>query len=1311
MAAAHAVASLTAPDGPRGPMHGRPRPGRIAALVPACRAVTTQLPDPPLNGPTGPSAGPPDPEFDWMLSPVLQALGAQAEEPRLQQAVAASQARFLEMAGRVDLSAHTRAQQESRRDAQDRIRIAQLQQDFAALDRPLSELMDHAVQRTQELLHADGCTLELIDDGVLVIVAASGLVSQRVGRRSNMAISLTGKTLAQRRVMSSDDTAIDDRLDRERALADGVRSLVIAPLRSGEAMIGVLLVAYAQPGAFYDRDVGNLQILGESLGVSIDRHRMHAQLRDAAEQYRMLFERNPQPMFVSDQETLAVLAANQAATEQYGYTEAQLLAMRLPELLADDESVGRQRFPGPSFTNVRMRHRRSDGGLLEVEVSGTTIDFGGRVARLSRVHDVTARFAAERALARVSRAQRMLSACNESLVRATSEQALLQELCRITVDIGGYAMAWVGFAHDDADRSVPAVARVGDERGYGAGFRLTWASDVPEGQGPIGVTLRTGELVIVPDVTRSPICLDWADRALAHGYRGLVCLPLRDGARTFGLFYLYLSEVTVPGEDEVALLKALAEDLAFGIVNLRAREQQRSTQEAQQRVQTAMLKVAAAVSASTGTEFFEQLAHNMADALGAQAGFIATLAPGGLVARTLGAVIHGRLHRSFEAPLAGSRLARLLGDIDWVVTEGVVEEFAPYPLLAGIGAQAYAGHSLLDAQGRVSGLVLVAFAEPLRQREFLASTLRIFAVRVAAELARRAADEHIRHQASLLDKARDAIVVAGMDWRVQYWNKSAERLYGWHAGETWGQPVGGLLFEDEVACQHAQRTLQASGEWSGEVARRRKHGEAVQVEARWTLVRDEQGSPLSILMIDTDITQRKQAEAKIQRLAFYDGLTSLPNRQLLQDRLGKALASCARHQTGGALLCMDLDNFKTLNDTLGHDKGDLLLQQVAMRLVSCVREVDTVARLGGDEFVIVLEELSPVREEIAVQARKVGEKILATLAQPYRLDGYEHQSTASIGVASFGTGNETAGELLKQADIAMYQAKAAGRHTLRFFDPGLQAAVTARAALEGDLRQAFVQREFFLQYQPQVDGAARITGVEALVRWRHALRGLVSPAEFVPLAEETGMILLLGYRVLEIACTQLASWRKQPGLSQLTMAVNVSARQFRHADFVRQVRSVLEQTGADPQRLKLELTESVLVDDMQAIVSKMDALKSLGVGFALDDFGTGYSSLTYLKKLPLDQLKIDQSFVRDVLSDANDAAIARTVIALARSLGLDVIAEGVETAEQRDFLAKEGCQAFQGYYFGRPLAADALDRLLREHTAGPTMPAFGSIAP
>ncbi len=444
-----------------------------------------------------------------------------------------------------------------------------------------------------------------------------------------------------------------------------------------------------------------------------------------------------------------------------------------------------------------------------------------------------------------------------------------------------------------------------------------------------------------------------------------------------------------------------------------------------------------------------------------------------------------------------------------------------------------------------------------------------------------------------------------------------------------------------------------------------------------------------------DITARKIAEDEIERLAFYDPLTQLPNRRLLLDRLQHALASSARSGRNGALLFIDLDNFKTLNDTLGHDKGDLLLQQVAQRLATCVREGDTVARLGGDEFVVMLEGLSENAEEAATQTEVVGEKIVATLNQPYLLAGYEHRSTPSIGVTLFGGHQNAIDELLKQADLAMYQAKAAGRNTLRFFDPKMQAMVTDRAALEADLREAVSQGQFVLYYQSQVDRDGRRTGAEVLVRWRHPRRGIVSPVEFIPLAEETGLILPLGNWVLETACAQLAKWADQPDTAHLSLAVNISANQLQRADFVAQVLAILGSTGANPQRLKLELTESLLLSDVENSIAKMSALKAKGVGFSLDDFGTGYSSLSHLKRLPLDQLKIDQSFVRDILIDPNDAAIAKMVVALAESMGLTVIAEGVETEAQRDYLARQGCHAYQGFLFSRPVPLDEFEEFVR----------------
>ncbi|MDE2418532.1 MAG: EAL domain-containing protein [Burkholderiales bacterium] len=450
-----------------------------------------------------------------------------------------------------------------------------------------------------------------------------------------------------------------------------------------------------------------------------------------------------------------------------------------------------------------------------------------------------------------------------------------------------------------------------------------------------------------------------------------------------------------------------------------------------------------------------------------------------------------------------------------------------------------------------------------------------------------------------------------------------------------------------------------------------------------------------ILAYATDITERKAAEAQIQKLAFFDSLTGLPNRRLLLNRLELVLAAAQRHRRHGGLLFIDLDNFKTLNDTHGHSKGDILLQQVAQRLNACVREGDSVSRLGGDEFVVMLDNLSEDALIAANQAEVVAEKIRSNLDQSYRIADIVFHNTASIGVTLFGEQSESLEEPLKRADTAMYQAKGAGRNAIRFFDPEMQAAVSAMVELEMDLRNAVTQHQFLLLYQPQINAAGCVIGAEALVRWQHPRRGLVAPMEFIRLAEETDLILPMGAWILETACNQLAQWAHDPGFASFSVSVNVSARQFQHMDFVPQVLGVLQRTGANPERLKLELTESMLIDNVDSISAKMAALKSHGVSFSLDDFGTGYSSLSYLKQLPLDQLKIDRSFVRDVLSDPNDAAIARMVIVLAETLGLAVIAEGVESAEQQALLLGQGCQNFQGYFISLPVPAAQFEEFVR----------------
>ena len=475
-----------------------------------------------------------------------------------------------------------------------------------------------------------------------------------------------------------------------------------------------------------------------------------------------------------------------------------------------------------------------------------------------------------------------------------------------------------------------------------------------------------------------------------------------------------------------------------------------------------------------------------------------------------------------------------------------------------------------------------------------------------------------------------------------------------------------------------------------ELQRQAPDGSVVWVSVSGAPVFGAAGNFSGYMGVARNITRQKQAEAEIQRLAFFDELTGLPNRRLLLERLERVAAACGRGACHGALLFLDLDNFKNVNDTLGHECGDHLLLQAGQRVVECVRTTDTVARLGGDEFVVILQGLHAREPEAAVEAEVVAQKILRVLNQPYDLQGSEVHSTASIGIAMFRSAQPAAQELLQRADLAMYQAKAQGRNAMCFFDPAMQASATARSALEADIRQGLQRGEFLLHYQPVVDVHGVVLGAEALVRWEHPQRGMVYPGDFIALAEHTGLILPLGRQVLQAACEQLVRWSGVPASQSWTVAVNVSTREFRHPDYVQQVLDVVRQTGADPSRLKLELTESLLLHDVEDGIAKMQVLRTQGVGFSLDDFGTGYSSLSYLKRLPLDQLKIDQGFVRDILTDPNDAAIACTVITLAHSLGLEVVAEGVESQGQRKFLLRNGCQRFQGYLFGRPGPADGL---------------------
>ncbi len=551
------------------------------------------------------------------------------------------------------------------------------------------------------------------------------------------------------------------------------------------------------------------------------------------------------------------------------------------------------------------------------------------------------------------------------------------------------------------------------------------------------------------------------------------------------------------------------------------------------------------------------------------------------------------------------------------------------------------------------------------------------------------------------------------DGHYTFVSPQVERLSGypvshWHEPGFWAAHVHP---DDIAAVQHARDEAIGGGlEYSYEYRLRKLNGDYLWVEEIGSVVREEADSaPEAMRGILLDISQRKQAESEIQHLAFYDPLTGLPNRRLWLDRLHKLVDASPHSVEHGAVVFIDLDNFKTLNDTFGHDIGDLLLKEAAHRLQSAVRKNDLVARLGGDEFVVLLKGGREAPEVFRRNAEMVAEKIRAAMDRPYRLGGTEHHSSASLGVYVFDTANDSVSEMLKRADLAMYQSKAAGRNAICFFEPEMQVSLSRRAVLEASLRSALRQQQFELHYQPQVTDGGELLGFETLLRWRHPTLGLLAPAEFIRLAEETGLIVPIGMWAIDIACRRLHSWSSDPARAQLTLSVNVSVRQFRHERFVDHVLEIVRRNPIDPSRLRLELTESLLVDNVDEVTLKMRTLKAAGIGFSLDDFGTGFSSLSYLRRLPLDELKIDHSFFRNVLTIETDAAIVRTIVVLAQSLKLKLIAEGVEDERQRDFLSSHGCHAYQGYLFGMPMDADALEAYL-EQRALLALPGRGELA-
>jgi diguanylate cyclase (GGDEF)-like protein/PAS domain S-box-containing protein len=581
--------------------------------------------------------------------------------------------------------------------------------------------------------------------------------------------------------------------------------------------------------------------------------------------------------------------------------------------------------------------------------------------------------------------------------------------------------------------------------------------------------------------------------------------------------------------------------------------------------------------------------------------------------------------------------------------------------------------------------------KPFSERE-LRTVLQMAFYKQQAQLRER---ELAQSNQAILDNMTQGVFTLDIQGRVLSFNKSANTMFAYSSNEVIGHSVL-MLLPESVHAQHELLLPHSPSAIDNVICRQRelngmrKDGSTFPVSLNLSLVVN--AGAAAYIGILTDMSQHRLVEEQVNSLTFYDELTGLPNRRRLSDRLALAVSTAAQSDQIGALIYLDLDHFRQINDTLGPGFGDDLLRDVALRLQQCVREEDTVAHFGGDEFMLMLDSLGLDKSLAATRAEGVANKILHALSQPHSLRGHRYISSASVGIVMFDQHAQDTNELLKMADAAMYQAKSAGRNTARFYDPAMQALMVAQTELEKDIQRGLQAQEFVLHYQLQVNACGVPLGAEALVRWQHPQRGLVSPAKFIALAEETGLILQLGQMVLDAACCQLVRWADQPEQADWIMAVNVSALQFTQDDFVDCVAMALELSGANPSLLKLELTESMLVGDVTDVIAKMRSIKAMGVSFSLDDFGTGYSSLAYLKRLPMDQLKIDQSFVRDLLNDPDDAVISQTIVSLGHNLGMQVIAEGVETQGQHDALVAMGCDAFQGYLFARPVAAGELMR-------------------
>jgi len=912
---------------------------------------------------------------------------------------------------------------------------------------------------------------------------------------------------------------------------------------------------------------------------------------------------------------------------------------------------------------VVVMHAREPDAFDQDEIALLTTLAADVAFGIASLRKEAARKQTEARLARVSRARRVMAEGNHVLMHATDETEMLQQMCRIAVESGGYKQAWVGYATEDISRPVYPAAYAG----FGDGDEpmtssSTWTA-YGRYQGTMGQVLATGEIDIARDILNQPEHKRRWERARQLGFQSAICLPLRNEGRLLGGVAFYAAEPDAYDEEEIALLTELVDDIAFGASILRTRI-------AHRRAEAALRE---------SEEQFSQLAHNIpqvfwiTDVAHRRTLFVSAAAEK-LLGRPLDEIrdnprfLVRAVHRDDRKRVHAARKMALVDGYD--VTYRIIR---PDGTVRWLRDRAF---PVRDAEGkpyRVAGI-----AEDITDRR-------------RAESALQESEQQFRQ---LADNIPQVFWITDANQReLIYVSPAFEKLTGRPVAHVREDPycwVNMIHHEDRQRVRGA-RKLAAEGRYDEVFRIVRSDGSIRWVHDRAFPVQDAEGRVYRITGIAEDITERKHAEEQLMKLAHYDVLTSLPNRVLFYDRLKQALAQAKRNNWIVGVMFIDVDRFKNVNDTMGHAVGDRLLQQVSERLKGTVRAGDTVGRLGGDEFAVVLSNLASAQD-----ANLVAQKMMACFAEPFRLEGTDVYVTASIGITLFPDDSTEQDILIRNADAAMYKAKEIGRDSYQFYTPEMNTRALEVLGIENSLRRALDRSEYLLYYQPKVGIVnGEITGLEALIRWRHPDRGLVSPGEFMPVLEETGLIVQVGQWVLNAVCRQIKDWEKA-GVQPVPVAVNLSGRQFNSKDLGATIKHILEEHHIDPALIELEITESSLMVNTEEAVRTLEYLSGLGVSLSIDDFGTGYSSLSYLKRFPLDSLKIDRSFIRDVTTDGDDATITRAVISMAHSLGLKVVAEGVETERQLAFLTEYGCDQIQGYFFSRPLPADDCAMWLRE---------------